>query len=281
MYLVAPSADYPTRFARHVIVDPNLPESESRRIFNTPGAAVAYLNGQTRSSSLHWFVEVRPDDAAYQADSLIAIPSFSWFYGAPGKRDGSRSEQLNSVARFRPPNGNFSGAFITLAEGSRMSGIAADIFSNTLTGASSVVRCTSTTAYLDNCRLTVAADASTHALYVCEINAGVTLYADNCIFAVVTPSAQRANAAALWAKGPFSIKSCRFHDDDQAGGTGIIYDNASESTIDFSRFGTHPKSQFATDINMVGAGDLWLLYSKWWTTTGANAANAKVQENEV
>lgn len=264
------------RYSRHLVVDP-----EGRGDFLTPGAASTYLQSQTRSTTAHWFVELRP--STYQVDAALTIPSFTTWFN-PFQLGPERSWQTGSVPRFRAPaSGAMSGAFVSMGEGSKLVGVAVDIFVNvTPSGALSVVRGTSSVFYLTNCRVTAWCDATTHGVYCCEINSGVTLYASGTLFALQMPQAQRANAACLWAKGPFSVNAdCRFHDDDVAGGTGIIYDTSSESTMRFCSFGTHPKSQFTADLNMVNAtGVLWMDGTKVWEVDG-NSANAKHREDEV
>jgi hypothetical protein len=262
-------------FVRYIVVD-----AEGNGDFTTPGAACTYLNSQTRDNTHYWQVEVRPGN--YLTESAIAVPSYTKFFN-PFFLDPSRSYEFGEVPLWRHPGGNLAAPFITLGDRSVLVGIVADLFTNvTPTGTCSVVQANGLNR-LYNCRLTGWCSAASQIVSSVEIAAGAVLYASGTLFAVQSATgANRTNARAVWAKGGMSFDSgCRFHDDDQVGGTGIYFDTTVESTISFCRFGTHPKSQFTTDINMNANGNLWLLYSKWWTTAGAFAANARVQEDEV
>jgi hypothetical protein len=260
------------RYVRHLIVD-----AGGRGDFLTPGAAMTYLNGVTRDASTYWQVEVRP--AEYWSESQIAIPSYTQVF-CPFPLGPGRSWEPGSVAHFRHPGGNLAAPFITLAAHSKLDSIVADLYINvTPTGTCSVVQTSGSTCTIDNCRITQWCSAGAQIVSCADVLSSSVLYAAGTVFAI--QGATRTNARSIWAKGGLSLTHCRIHDDDVAGGIGIYFDTAVESTISFTRFGTHPKSQFTNDVFMNANGMLWLLNSKWWTTGGAFAANAKVQEDEV
>lgn len=276
MFLSTPAYTGPLKYVRHLIVD-----AEGRGEFLTPGAAMTYLNGVTRNLSNYWQVECRP--GSYQTESLIAIPSYVHVF-SPFPMDPSRNYEFGSIPFWRPPaSGSMSGAFITLGDHSRMTGVVADIFVNVTPGGTLSLLRTTGQVVVHNCRFTTWCSAASQIVSCAEILAGSTFYAAGTLFAIQSATgADRTNARAIWAKGAFSINAdCRIHDDDQAGGTGIYYDTALESTMRHCSFGTHPKSQFTWDLNMAHAtGVIWFDGTKYWNVTGT-VANAKNRENEV